>query len=146
MRIKLPLVVLLALTGSFSLSVAGQPGANPAPGANRANPEVFIQLAQAEPNQATLMSEGGPLFARNCSPCHGNNGQGEAGPKLAGNPFVATPGNIITQIFQGNEDHGMPPFADLLNDRQIAAIATFVRNSWGNSFGIVTPDMVKGIR
>ena len=146
MNIKLPLAVLLALAGSFSLSVAGQAGAILGPGVNHASQPAFIQLAQAEPNQATLMSEGGPLFARNCAPCHGNNGQGEAGPKLAGNAFVATAGNVITQIFNGNEDHGMPPFADLLNDRQIAAIATFVRNSWGNSFGIVTPDTVKRTR
>ena len=28
--------------------------------------------------------------------------------------------------------HGMPPFQHLLGDEDVAAVATFVRNSWGN--------------
>ena len=46
---------------------------------------------------------------------------------------------IINQILWGVSDHGMPAFADLLTDREIAAAATFVRNSWTNNYGIVFP-------
>jgi mono/diheme cytochrome c family protein len=44
------------------------------------------------------------------------------------------------------EEHGMPPFRDVLNDRKIAAIATYIRNAWGNTYGIVTPADVAGLR
>jgi mono/diheme cytochrome c family protein len=39
----------------------------------------------------------------------------------------------------------MPPF-DALNNRQAAAVATFVRNAWGNEFGVVLPDYVDRLR
>ena len=45
---------------------------------------AYLQLAQAVADQATLMREGGPLFAKNCAECHGAQGQGGLGPKLAG--------------------------------------------------------------
>lgn len=37
----------------------------------------------------------------------------------------------------------MPEFAAALSNEQIAAIATYVENSWGNAYGIVTPDDVQ---
>jgi len=142
-KITLSAVAVVAIAGAFGLSAASR-------AATTAQavfvPEAFVQVAQAAVTQAQLMAEGGPLFQRNCSPCHGANGQGGEGPKLVGNPFISKSSNIITQIFRGNEEHGMPPFADLLNDREIAGIATFARNSWGNAFGIVTPEEVKGTR
>ena len=33
----------------------------------------------------------------------------------------------------------MPPFGQLLNDNDIAALVTYIRNSWGNEAGGVTP-------
>jgi mono/diheme cytochrome c family protein len=53
---------------------------------------------------------------------------------------------VISQILVGAVEHGMPPFADVLNDREVAAITTFVMNSFGNSFGGATPEMVKSQR
>jgi mono/diheme cytochrome c family protein len=32
----------------------------------------------------------------------------------------------------------MPQFAGTLKDAQIAAVATYIRNSWGNEFGAIT--------
>ena len=40
----------------------------------------------------------------------------------------------------------MTAFGEHLDDAQIAAIATFVRNSWGNDYGPVTPDEVAAAR
>jgi mono/diheme cytochrome c family protein len=39
----------------------------------------------------------------------------------------------------------MPPFPQL-DDTQLAAVATYIRNSWGNSFGGVSPEEVTAIR
>jgi mono/diheme cytochrome c family protein len=141
---KLPLrtaaTLALTLTGSLAL-IAAAPLVveTPAPA------PAFVQLAQAVP-QATLMSEGGPLYTRQCAGCHGANGQGGDGPKLAGNDYVKEPGAVISQILVGAVEHGMPPFADVLNDREIAAITTYVGNSFGNAAPAATPDMVKSQR
>lgn len=40
----------------------------------------------------------------------------------------------------------MPPFGQLLNDNDIAALVTYIRNSWGNEAGGVTPLEVKRAR
>jgi mono/diheme cytochrome c family protein len=39
----------------------------------------------------------------------------------------------------------MPPFNGL-SDRQVAAVATYIRNSWGNEFGIVTEAQIAAYR
>jgi mono/diheme cytochrome c family protein len=97
-------------------------------------------------DQATLAREGQPLFARNCAVCHGANGEGLAGPRLVGRDFLKSSVAVVVQILEGYEARGMPPFKAQFNDRQVAAIGTYVRNAWGNSFGIVLPDEVKNSR
>ena len=42
--------------------------------------------------------------------------------------------------------HGMPPFGQLLNDNDIAMLVSYIRNSWGNEAGGVTPLEVKRAR
>jgi mono/diheme cytochrome c family protein len=108
-----------------------------------------IQVAQADPDPAVfaaLMTDGEDGYNRNCRICHGDEGQGVAGPQLAGNDFVASSTAIVAQIIFGYEDHGMPPFGDRLNDHVIAAIATYVRNSWGNAYGLVSEATVAANR
>ena len=40
----------------------------------------------------------------------------------------------------------MTPFKGLLNDEEIAAVLTYVRNSFGNKASVIKPEMVKKIR
>jgi hypothetical protein len=40
----------------------------------------------------------------------------------------------------------MPAFGQKLNDREIAAVATYIRNSWGNHFGPVSANTVAQVR
>ncbi len=126
---KLTFTALIGSIGVAGLVALGNTGASAQAGSDAAL-------------MATLMDEGHDLFERNCSGCHGHNGEGIAGPELAGNQFVASNSAIINQILEGNTDHGMPPFRDHLTAREIAAIATYVRNSWGNAFGITTEETV----
>lgn len=105
-------------------------------------PEEEDEEAEAAPAQATepdtaVMQVGGDLFAANCSSCHGTEGQGLVGPALDGNPNVGDVEVVVATILFGREDHGMPPFGGALDDDEVAAVATFVRNSWTNSFGPV---------
>ena len=40
----------------------------------------------------------------------------------------------------------MTPFGGMLNDNEIAAVLTYVRNSFGNKASVITPDKVKAVR
>ncbi|MCC6984770.1 MAG: cytochrome c [Bauldia sp.] len=107
----------------------GTPAAEPAPAAAEIAPEV--------------MTTGGSLFRSNCGVCHGSQGQGAAGPQLAGDAFLARADAVAGQIIRGSDY--MPGFPRLADD-QVAAIATYIRNSFGNSFGVVTAAEVAAVR
>jgi mono/diheme cytochrome c family protein len=134
---SLPLGVLAVVAGTLGLYGVNQPPKNP---------DKLLQLAQAADRDtvklmADLMKEGNPLFVENCAPCHGNNGKGAEGPPLDGAENVASRGFVVDQILFGYPDHGMPPF-DFLADREIAAIGTYIRNSWSNSYSLIDADRV----
>jgi mono/diheme cytochrome c family protein len=42
--------------------------------------------------------------------------------------------------------HGMPPFAHILNDDEVAAVVTYIRVAWENSGTPVTPAQVNALR
>lgn len=89
---------------------------------------------------------GAAIFTKNCAACHGANGAGGIGPALAGNPHVnienATP--MLTTILQGR--NLMPSWRGQLAAGDIAAVATFIRSSWGNSVRPVTTAEVEAIK
>ena len=97
---------------------------------------VFGQATAQDDAFATIMAEGETVYTStaNCASCHGAEGQGGFGPELAGNAYLADIGGLLGIILGGFEEHGMPAWADRLDDHQIAAVATYVRNSWGNAF------------
>ena len=87
------------------------------------------------------------VYARECAPCHGADGQGDGlGPPLIADGSLANKENLIKRILAGSPDKGMDPFAKVLTDRQAAAVATFVRNSFDNSHGVVLEADVKPVR
>ncbi len=92
-----------------------------------------------------VMSEGENLYLASCAGCHQPNGAGVATfPALAGNKNLADKDLVIDRILSGKVP--MPGFAGQYDDQQIAAIATYIRNSWGNDFGPVAPDEVAAKR
>ncbi len=101
---------------------------------------------------------GEALFAGTCSTCHQANGQGMPGvfPPLAGSDFIAAdPGRVPSIILHGlvgkvtvngkEYDSNMPPMSQLTDD-EVANIATYVLNSWGNPGGHVTKAEVATLR
>lgn len=77
---------------------------------------------------------GREIFATNCAACHQPEGEGIEGafPRLAGNAFVAgDPEGVVATLLNGRG--GMPSFRDDLKDDQLAAVASFIRSSWGNA-------------
>lgn len=91
-----------------------------------------------QPSGAKVYTQAG------CSICHGGLGYGGAGPKLRGDKLLSADTYVVGQILIGRGI--MPAFAEKLSDAEIAAVATYVRTSWGNTFGPVGVDRVAEIR
>ncbi len=93
-----------------------------------------------------------------CLACHMRNGTGVPGmhPPIAKSDFVNGDPDALIKIILGGlkgkmeiqgevYDNVMPPQAHL-SDQQIADVLTFVRGSFGNNSGPVTPDQVAKAR
>jgi len=117
-------------TGTYSLA---EPQPEPPAAATPPPPAANNDAVFAE-----LMDEGADVYGDNCAFCHGAEGQGAGAPRLAGNDYLRANASLVGLILGGYESHGMPAFRYRLDVREIAAVATYVRNSWGNEFGITT--------
>ena len=97
------------------------------------------------PMPAAPDGPGAKLYAQHCVQCHGEQGEGVAGvyPALAGSRAVTlrTPANLVHVVLEGGfppatagnpRPYGMPPFATVLGDADVALLLTHVRGSWGN--------------
>lgn len=97
------------------------------------SPEAKAAAAKAWP------TVGKQVFDTDCAGCHGAQGQGGAGPKLAANAdIVKEPGIIIHNVTKGKG--AMPAFPNLSTD-QVLAVANYVLNSWGNQHEVLGPEV-----
>jgi mono/diheme cytochrome c family protein len=98
------------------------------------------------PPPEAVMKAGAQVYADQCSGCHTPNGAGTAGlfPTLAHSPVVqqADPITLLRVVLRGTRSVGtpgaptaaaMPQFGWLLKDDEVAAVLTYIRNSWGNA-------------
>jgi mono/diheme cytochrome c family protein len=108
---------------------------------------------------AAAMKAGGQIFADTCAACHRAQGTGEPEffPPLVGNATAQNtdPTSVIRVILEGarsvaTKDRptpaAMPAFNWKLNDQEVADVATYVRNAWGNRSPSVSAIEVKKIR
>lgn len=96
-----------------------------------------------------LFRQGKAIFENedNCAQCHRLNGMGLPGtyPALNGDPFVVgDPKPVIATVLNGRKGQlgQMPTWKDKLNDAQIAAVVTYIRQAWSNQAPAVTPAQV----
>ncbi|WP_027882061.1 c-type cytochrome [Meiothermus rufus] len=142
-------VVLGGVWGFFALTPASQKiiseVAPPASEASAHGGHGEGAQAAAPADAAALAKEGEGIYAQNCAGCHQATGQGLPGvfPALAGNPKVGDKNHVINTVLKGR--NAMPAFAQL-SDQQVAAVLTYVRSSWGNSFGAIAEAEVKAAR
>ncbi len=88
-----------------------------------------------ESDVTAVANLGLPKFSANCAACHGADGRGSAATPLAGNANLADDAFVANTIVHGFGY--MPAFGSMLSDSDIAEIGTYIRNAWGNDFGVL---------
>ncbi|MDR9418625.1 c-type cytochrome [Gracilimonas sp.] len=122
--------------------------------------QLYISNAEAEvpaePVELTQVELGESIYGRVCSTCHQANGEGVEGafPTLVGTDYVngnvgRFAGIIIHGLYGEIEVNGvtyngnMPAWGEQISDEEVAAVMTYVRNSFGNDGGDVPVDSIK---
>jgi mono/diheme cytochrome c family protein len=101
------------------------------------------------------MQAGQAVFVERCSVCHTQT-SARGYPTLVGNTLVQArkPDTILHIILRGASTaktqtagggFSMPAFP-VLSDKELADVATYIRNSWGNRAEPVSPSEVKSLR
>jgi len=108
---------------------------------------------------ANVMAAGGAIYRDQCSACHGIEGKGvpHLFPALAESTMVQSndPTTAIRMVLRGARSvgtkaeptaPGMPSYGWQLDDRQVAAVLSFVRNSWGGAAAPIDAAEVTRVR
>lgn len=103
-------------------------------------------------------SDGAAVYTTNCSSCHQTDGRGIAGafPPLANNAFVRGNADAVIRIVKYGQsgklavegvayDGTMPRWSQLISDREIAAVVTYIRTSWSNHANAVSLAEVRSV-
>lgn len=114
---------------------------------------------QYNPQQKAMLKLGVTLYENHCMDCHQANGGGipPAYPALAGNSGLTMPLpiNAIRMVLNGGyppstehnpRPYGMPPFGPMLEDEEVAALVSYIRNAWGNQASLVSGPEVRRYR
>ena len=108
---------------------------------------------------ASVLAKGSGAYRTQCSGCHRTDGRGlpPAYPPLAQNQSIQMTSavNAIRMVLNGGyppqtagnpRPYGMPPFAQVMSDDEIAAVVTYIRVSWGNRGQPVSSSEVNALR
>ena len=103
-------------------------------------PAMAASASRVAPN-----AHGVALYKDHCAACHGDHGEGVPGayPALSGSRAVTmrSTANLVHVVLEGGfppstagnpRPFGMPPFAIVLSDADVADLLSAVRGSWGN--------------
>ena len=129
---------------------------SPAPAAAGSAKAGLEKAASEKDRQYQL---GSKVYDAQCAVCHGAMGHGKPPdfPPLANNQSIQMTSavNPIRMVLIGGyapgtalnpAPYGMPPFAQILGDEEIAAVVTFIRTAWGNHGAPVTIKDVNDLR
>ena len=118
-------------------------------------PQIKVTDKQAE----ALVAQGAKLYENRCADCHQRRGEGvpRIYPPLENNESIVMryPINAIRIVVNGGfppstqdnpRPYGMPPFGQDLTDEEIAAVVSYVRQSWGNHAPAVSPAEITSAR
>ncbi|GAC1518301.1 MAG: cytochrome c [Collimonas sp.] len=122
--------------------------------------EAPAEKERASPDQvASALELGQKIYKNHCVDCHQASGKGvwPAYPPLASNHAItmSAPVNAIRVVLNGGfapstaanpRPYGMPPYGPALTDSEVAAVVSYIRNSWGNKAPIVSAAEVSRYR
>jgi cytochrome c oxidase subunit 2 len=91
---------------------------------SRAEYETF--LATHQPSSPTVGKE---IFTGTCAKCHGLAGQGDIGPKVAGNALLAQPQTLEALLRNGKNK--MPAVGKLWSDDEMRAATDYLKEHFG---------------
>lgn len=101
-------------------------------------------LSKASPKRLDRMFTRRSARAAICRPGAARKGAGDY-PALADNPKLAAGPYVTMMVLDGHA--GMPGFGDMLDDRQVAEVVSYVRTHFGNDYAEhVTIEDVKSLR
>ncbi len=123
------------------------------------NPLDASGAALPPAESSLLMALGKTVYDARCASCHERAGGGMPPqyPPLAGNQSIQMESavNPIRMVLNGGfppatsgdlKPYGMPPFAQILSDDEVAAVVTYIRSSWGNRGTAVSADQANALR
>jgi mono/diheme cytochrome c family protein len=106
-----------------------------------------------------VMVAGAAIYRDQCSACHMIDGKGQSHlfPSLADSSVVRSrdPATVLRIILRGARSvatdqeptaPGMPSYARQLDDAQVAAVASYIRNAWGRPAPAIPPGDVGSAR
>lgn len=106
-----------------------------------------------------MMRAGEAIYLDNCAACHASTGSGipQLFPALKNSPSVqsADPASLIRVVLRGAQSvatdpaptgPAMPALGWKFTDDEVAAVLTYIRNSWGNAASPVLASDVTGAR
>jgi cytochrome c oxidase subunit II len=116
-----------------------------------------VMLAKAEEaasdkewSMDELMEKGRGVYNKHCAVCHQLSGEGlpPSFPPIKGSQIATGPlADHMNIVLIGKPATGMPAWADLLNNLELAAVITYERNAWENNAGdLVQPSDVEAAR
>ena len=120
--------------------------------------KVEEPVDKTDVSREALVKRGKTVYEANCQVCHQASGQGQAGvfPPLAGagsyyrdaqnHARIIVHGLNGEIVVNGTTYNGAMAPHGFLDDYDIAAVATYERNSWGNDDGDVLPEDVAAVR
>lgn len=136
----MPIVVIAKTEAEYGKWVAEQRG------------EAIKQKSASESGKklslTELMTQGKGVYTRTCSVCHKPDGAGmpPAFPALNGSKVAVGPvAKHIDVLLNGVKGTAMQAFGEQLSDADIAAVVTYVRNSWGNDNKKVHGNLAGGL-
>jgi len=84
---------------------------------------------EAEAQEAGTSQLGKETYLGACSKCHGQEGEGDVGPRLAGNQLVQDSAAVEQVIRNGRSQ--MPPIGKSWNERQMKALTDYLKEDLG---------------
>ena len=113
----------------------------------------------AVPPDDKAMRAGAAIYKDSCAACHKDTGSGESHlfPRLAGSALVQSddPTTLVRVVLQGSRAvstssmptaPAMPAFDWRLDNAQVGAVLTYIRNSWGNAAAPVSAAVIASQR